>query len=314
MKVRDSVMRLLMEEGSISGGRTAEALGVSRTAVWKAVEELRSRGVVIEGCPGGGYRLRDRECVWCAEAVRAFLDADPAPEVIWAGEKVDSTNAEALRRWEAGEKAPFLTLAGEQTRGRGRKGRSFYSPPGGLYMTAALPRTLAVGELTALTAYTALCVCRALEDVAGLCPRIKWINDLYLGDKKIAGILTEAHVDAESGDAERIRVGIGIDTGSGEVPEGLGDRMAFLDIPCLRPRLASRIAREVFLFDPARPLDTAAYEARSMTVGQRIRVTSGGRVHEGKALGIEKNGALILEEGAGSVILLSGDVVRLPEG
>ncbi len=311
MTVKDRVLRLLLEEESLSGGKTAEALGVSRTAVWKAVEELRREGAAIDACRGGGYRLRDRDGLLNADAVRSFLGPGGGPEIIYAGDRIDSTNAEALRRLRSGTAAPFALLAGEQTRGRGRKGRPFHSPPGGLYMTVALPLTLQLSDLTALTAFAALCVSHALEEKAALRPRIKWINDLYLDGKKIAGILTEADVDAESGDAGFVRVGIGINTGFGEAPGGLEDKMAFLGIPALRPALAAAIAADLARYDPAIPLDVPAYLERSMTVGRRVRVLSGGREHEGTAVGIEKNGALILDEGGRKETLISGDLTQV---
>ena len=309
MKVREEVLRLLMEEGMLSGGKTAEKLGVSRTAVWKAVEELRREGIAIGSVPGGGYRLEDRNRVLSADAVRAFLGPDNGVDVFFAGSRVDSTNAEALRRLGDGAAPPFVVIAGEQTRGRGRRGRTFYSPRGGLYMTAALPGIFPVTALTGLTAHAALCVCFALEEIAGIFPGIKWINDIFLDGKKIAGILTEADVDAESGDAGHIRVGIGINTGFGEAPEECPG-MAFLEIPALRPALAARIAADVAAYDPERGPDTKAYESRSVTLGRRVRLLSGGREHEGLAVGVDKNGALILDEGGRKIVLLSGDMVR----
>ncbi len=314
MKVREEVLRLLMEEGALSGGKAAEALGVSRTAVWKAVEELRREGIAIQAVRGGGYRLEDRSRVLGEDAVRAYLGPETGMGVIYAGSRVDSTNAEALRRLSDGAELPFVLFAGEQTRGRGRHGRSFYSPRGGLYMTAALPGVLPVTALTALTIHTALCVCFALEEIAHISPGIKWINDICLDGKKIAGILTEADVDAESGEAGNIRVGIGINTGFGEAPEEYRDSAAFLGIPYLRPALIARIGADVSGYDPGRPPDTVAYERRSVTIGKRVRLFSGGREHEGLALGVEKNGALILDEGGVRVALVSGDRVRTVPG
>ena len=309
MKVREEVLRLLMEEGTLSGGKTAESLGVSRTAVWKAVEELRREGIAIGSVHGGGYRLEDRDRVLSTDAVRAFLRPDKDMDVIFAGSRVDSTNTEALRHLRDGAVPPFVLIAGEQTRGRGRKGRSFYSPRGGLYMTVALPGMIPVTALTGLTAHAALCVCFALEEIARLKPGIKWINDIFLDGKKIAGILTEADVDAESGDARNIRVGIGINTGFGEAAEDCPG-MAFLGIPALRPALAARIAADTAAYDTERGLDTGAYKSRSVTLGHRVRLISGGREHEGLAVGVDGNGALILDEDGRKNVLLSGDMVR----
>ena len=309
MKVREEVLRLLMEEGTLSGGKTAETLGVSRTAVWKAVEELRREGIAIGSVHGGGYRLEDRSRVLSRDAVKAFLGPDQGMDVIFAGNRVDSTNTEALRRLGDGAAPPFVLIAGEQTRGRGRRGRSFYSPRGGLYMTVALPGIFPVAALTGLTAHAALCVCFALEEIAHISPGIKWINDILLDGKKIAGILTEADVDAESGDAGHVRVGIGVNTGSGEAPEECPG-MAFLGIPALRSALAARIAAGVAAYDPEHGPDTAAYESRSVTLGRRVRLLSGGREHEGLAVGVDENGALILDEGGRKNVLFSGDMVR----
>ena len=203
MTVKARMLKLLEQHENelISGEAAAAELNCTRAAIWKAVKSLREEGYTIEAGPNKGYVLRGGSRL-SEEGIRLYLDHPDVPVKIYR--ELDSTNRaakEAAFSGEAGHGA--LILARRQKSGRGRRGRSFYSPENaGLYMSIVLrpDRTLKEGLLITTAAATA--VCRAVKKICGIDLGIKWVNDLYLHNKKVCGILTEAVTDFESGNIE----------------------------------------------------------------------------------------------------------------
>ncbi len=298
---------------ALSGQTLAERFGVTRNAVWKAVNALKSEGYAVESTPNRGYRLAPDTDRLSAEGIRATLQADIP---VYCFESLDSTNNEAKRRLAGGEAGPFLIAAEEQTAGRGRLGRAFCSPRGtGLYITVALASGGSAESALGVTAYAAVSVADAVERLTGRQTRIKWVNDLFLGDKKVCGILTEAVTDFESGMLESLLVGIGINLRPGEIPVELQDTVGSLD--CATPaknRLAAAITDALLAYPPASPGYLSAYRARSLTLGRHVRWRQGEQSGEGVAVDIDSTGALVVQSNDGTrVTLRSGEVALLPE-
>ncbi|MBE0601466.1 MAG: biotin--[acetyl-CoA-carboxylase] ligase, partial [Firmicutes bacterium] len=191
MPLKEELLRVLETSRAhpVSGQELARRFSVSRTAVWKAIGELKAQGYQIVSATKRGYQLSDADDHLSASAIAGMLD-DRLPVYVY--DTVDSTLSEAKRRYADGERR-FLIAADAQTAGRGRRGRQFFSPKGtGLYLTLALPLSCAVEAAPSITAYAAVCVCRAIETLAGQQARIKWVNDVFIDGKKVCGILTEA--------------------------------------------------------------------------------------------------------------------------
>ena len=175
----------------LSGQQLADQLGVSRNAVWKAMKKLQDQGFTIESKAGTGYRLMEQSDIITKDYLAENLTV---PCRIQIHDVLDSTNrvARELEPSDVADK-PHLIIANEQTKGRGRLGRSFWSPPStGLYMTLAFRPNFGLDKAMLITTIAAVAVCRAMDQVTGLRPKIKWVNDIYLGDKKVCGIMTEA--------------------------------------------------------------------------------------------------------------------------
>jgi len=228
---------------------------------------------------------------------------------------LDSTNLEAKRRAATGERLPMLVTAGSQTAGRGRLGRSFYSPEDtGVYMTVMFLNNSDFGSAVTITTAAAVAVCRAVEAVTGLSPDIKWVNDIYLNGRKVCGILAESSLLNRG---HVIAVGIGINVTTETFPEELGGIAGSLGTENIREELIARTAAELLKVagrDPAEYMDY--YRSRSVVIGREIMFGP----HDGEktpatALGIDDRGGLIVRlPGGEEKTLFTGEItVRLAE-
>ncbi len=213
MSTRVNVLKALEENkgATVSGEELANRLNISRAAVWKAIQELRGEGYRIDAITNKGYCLAQDSDVLSAEGILPYVKEQFMADRIHVFQTVESTNLTAKKMALDGSPPGTVVISREQTKGRGRMGRNFYSPPaGGIYMSFILqPRFDAVKSVLITTA-ASVAVCKAIENVTGISCRIKWVNDVYMGGKKICGILTEAVTDFESGHIDYIVLGIGI--------------------------------------------------------------------------------------------------------
>lgn len=230
-----------------------------------------------------------------AEHIRALLRADVP---VCCYETLDSTNEECRRRIAAGQQKCLL-LAEQQTAGRGRCGRSFFSPPGsGLYMSLAFPRT--GFDPAALTTYAAVCTAEAIETLTGISCGVKWVNDLYLHGKKVAGILVEAV-------GEHVIIGVGINLQPAAVPLELRDTAGALGCGDVREELAAAIA-DALLAWPGDFSHLNAYRRRSVLDGRVVTFPWEGIEVTGVVTDIGDDGALLVRTARGTLALRSGEV------
>ena len=283
MSVKQQILSILSEKPGeyVSGEEIAKRLGVSRAAVWKAVSSLEKEESGIESAHRKGYRLRLDRRALDAHVIRAFLPGEYRNVPLEVLQTVDSTNRRAKVLAVEGAVHGTTVIAEEQTAGRGRLGRQFSSPRGsGLYMSAILQKSLDPDAAVEVTTMAAVAVARAVEKLGGPHLSVKWVNDLFLDGKKIAGILTEAVADVETRHIERIVVGIGINvtTRPEEFPPEVRLVASSLfgekDAPFTRSELAAAILSE--LLDGARKLGTHAhmpeYRQRCLTLGKRVEI------------------------------------------
>ncbi len=246
-----------------------------------------------------------------AEAIRAML-----PDLaVRCYDRIDSTNSEARRLVNAGLREPILLTAEEQTGGRGRQGKSFYSPRGtGLYLTLVIHPQAPPEDVIFTTTAAAVAVCRAIRRTTDATPEIKWVNDLYLGDKKCCGILAEALTDPGSGAVRSLIIGVGVNLWTRDFPDGLARTATSLH-PALggRAQLAAAIARELLTVtaDPADRSWMADYRRWSMILGRDVWYWRGEECRPARALAIEEDGGLLVEHPDGSRVLLQSGEISL---
>lgn len=309
--IKDDLLELLWKNvnGCLSDVELARKLSVSRTAVLKEVEQLRAEGYRIDSVSHQGYRLSADVDVLSEEGIRKTLKS---PDVtIRVFPTIGSTNT--VLKGMAADGAPEGTVlvAGEQTEGRGRVGRRFYSPAGtGLYMSVLLRPKMAAPEMVKLTACAAVAVAEVIEELSGAPAGIKWVNDVLVRGKKVCGILTEASFAGNNGPANYVVVGIGINARlpAGNFPEKLrgvaGAVFEGKGPPASRCRLAAEVLDR--LLGHYRHLEERDvyenYRKRSVVLGRDIDLLSPGKDPvPAKALDIDRDFALLVRLGDGSV-------------
>lgn len=309
MSTKDDVLGLLISSSAeyISGEEIATKLGVSRAAIWKAIKSLQKSGYVIDAVTNRGYRLGEDNDIITANGLRSMLDFDCRVEYY---PTIDSTNTEAKRLIVNGADDTMLLVADEQTAGRGRQGKSFYSPPlTGIYMTFVFhPMTGLENAVTATTA-ASVAVCRAIEALTDKRPTIKWVNDVYLDEKKICGILTEAVTDFETQTVTSVIIGIGMNITTVDFPSDI-DNASSLGAKVKRQELIARIASELNKINTVGFDDFISYyRSRSMILGRKIDFIQNGKVTPATAIAIDENGGLEVELTNGEHITLrSGEI------
>ena len=213
MRVKQQVSKILQTSGSdyLSGAELAAQMGVSRNAVWKAVQELKKQGYPIETKHSVGYRMLQSADLLTKETVRTYLHTKSMGSTLYVMPSVDSTNDECRRLLGKGAAHGTVVAANEQTAGKGRQGRTFCSPPGtGLYVSVLIKQKLSLKDAPLLTVCAAVATAHAIDSLYHAHTQIKWVNDLFLNGKKFCGILTESEVSLESGQTEYAVIGIGI--------------------------------------------------------------------------------------------------------
>ena len=306
------------EGAYLSGQELSRDLGISRAAVWKAVEVLRRQGYDIEARTGRGYRLVGAPDLLTQETVVRYL-IRPRDNFRVLSE-TDSTNSACRRLALEGAPDGTVVLADCQTAGRGRRGRSFQSPAGkGLFFSILWRPDCAPEQLLPLTALSAVAVCRAIRQVCGAQAQIKWPNDLVLSGRKLAGILTEMALEGESGHVSHVVVGIGVNVHQrltdfdGEVAQIATSLDLALGGSVCRAQLAAALLEEMdilrreVLFAPEKWL--AEYRAACLNIGKTVQLIWGEEREPAQALAVDDRYGLVVRHRDGRVeTLRSGEV------
>lgn len=295
-------------------------LSVSRTAIWKQINSLRKLGYVIEAIPSRGYHLVSAPDVLSAEEIEAHLASPLIGRQISCLARTGSTNADAFRQAEQGAPEGTVVLADTQSGGKGRMGRSWESPGGvNLYASVILRPSVPPYEAPQLTFLSAVAVARAIEQVAGLRPEIKWPNDVLTGGKKVAGLLNEMSAETDAINFVILGIGVNLNMTAEQFPPDLRHPATSLLLETGRPvgraRFAAVMLNELdrlytcFLsqgFGPVRE----EWQQRCNAHGRELTVSdNGSETVRGMFAGIDGFGALLVRRQDGSLErILSGDV------
>ena len=326
--MRTKVLDLLRRAGSeyISGEKMANLLGISRTAVWKHIGELREAGYAIESAPKNGYILRLAPDRLLPAEIANGLETKIVGKSIYCYEKIGSTNQEA-KRLAAVEGVPdgTIVVAEEQVGGRGRLDRPFFSPPGkGIWFSLVLRPAFLPQEAPKCTLMAAVAVARAMEEF-GLRAAIKWPNDILHEGKKLVGILTEMSAEMDRINYVVIGTGINVNIREEEFPEPIRGVATSLSImrgePLLRIAFFQAVLRAMDSLYVSVTRDGFApvfdeWRRFSVTLGQEVRVIGvrDGETFTGRAVDIDEDGALLVDTEEGRRRVVAGDVSIRPTG
>jgi BirA family biotin operon repressor/biotin-[acetyl-CoA-carboxylase] ligase len=319
-KHEDLLHMLLNAEGRfVSGEEISRNLSISRTAVWKHVNKLRDMGYEFEAVSRKGYRLVTKPDSIDATALQLALDTAVFGRKAILLTSTLSTQGDVLKLAEQGQAEGAVVIAEEQTGGRGRFGRKWFSPPGkGIWMSILLRPDLPLQHTPQLTLLAGVAVCRAVRACTGADAGIKWPNDLLIDGRKVCGILLESTV--EDHEVRYCIAGIGVDVNFDpeDYPEDLTTIATSLKMetgqPVDRTKLTAAILTELeqlyFLYQKEGfGVISALWEALSVSMNREIAVTNPQGIIEGKSIGLDPSGALVVEKHNGEhVLVISGEV------
>ena len=304
-------------DGYVSGQELCERFGVSRTAVWKAMNQLKKEGYEIESVQNKGYHLVKTPDILSKNELVSIRKTKWVGTEICYFDVTDSTNTQAKSLGEGDAPNGTLVVAGKQESGRGRRGRSFESPAGtGIFMTLLLRPEIDPQNASMLTLVSALAVAKGIEHMVDLPVQIKWPNDIVINGKKVCGILTE--MSAQMDYVNYIVIGIGINVGNEEFPEEIKDVATSIYLESgkhvNRAMLIEKIWEEFEdyyeLYEKTQDLSSLVKEYDSYLVnrGQKVRVLDSKEPYEGKAMGITDRGELIVDTWEARRLVSAGEV------
>ena len=304
-------------DGYVSGQELCEKFGVSRTAVWKAINQLKQAGYEIEAVQNKGYHIVS------SPDILSRTELESNRKTTWVGEEIhyfdstDSTNTRAKRLAEDGAVHGTLVVADEQTGGRGRRGRAWESQKGvSIYMSLVLKPEIDPNNASMLTLITAMAVAGGIEKTTGLECKIKWPNDIVMNGKKVCGILTE--MSAQLDYINHVVIGIGINVQNESFPKEIEQVATSILMETgqhvNRAELIEAVLEqferyyEIFLETEDLSGLVKEYNAHLINMQKQVRVLDPKEPYEAKAMGITPHGELIVDTWEGRKLVSSGEV------
>lgn len=317
--MKEKILKMLTQANDyISGQALCNELNVSRTAIWKYMNQLKEDGYEIEAVTNRGYRLKNRPDVLYANEIKSKLKTLSWAREIYYYDEVDSTNNVAKKLAEDGAPHGTLVITEMQTAGKGRRGRNWSSPKGsGIWMTFILRPQIGPDRASMLTLVSAMAVQKAIENETGLKAVIKWPNDIVVNGKKVCGMLTEMSAELEW--INYVVVGIGINTNTKKFPEEIADVATSLSIELGRDITRSNLVagfgaafegyydRFIKNGDMSDLMDE--YNKNLANLDNKVKILDPKGEYTGISKGINKEGELLVtDEDGNERIVRSGEV------
>ena len=296
---------LAREPEFLSGTELAEKLGMTRISVWGHMEKLRSQGFTFEAARSRGYRIAQRPTGLHLGLIQAYLDGRRQDFSISLFDEIDSTNDEAARQLASDRVVPFVILAREQTKGRGRLGRSWHSKANGnLYASFAFRPRVAPSRMAIFTLWMGVNICELIANFTRLTPGIKWPNDILFDGRKAGGMLTEARVDSDQIRDLIFGLGLNVNSDTNSWPPELAQRAVSLaeqahsplDVNRFTAALIGRVLLAYEQFAEGDHVSSFAglWQKYDVLRGNRIALLQGDRRIAGTAMGIDDEGSLLI--------------------
>ena len=317
--MKEEILKMLREtDGYISGQELCNKFGVSRTAIWKVMKQLKEAGYNIEAQQNKGYHIVSAPDVMDAAELKSIWKPKWVGCEILYFDSIDSTNTKAQELAEKGYPSGTLVVADKQIAGKGRRGRNWESPSGcGIFMTLMLKPDINPNNASMLTLVSALAVAKALADITGKDAKIKWPNDIVIDGRKVCGILTE--MSAQFDYINNIVIGIGINVNNSSFPEEISATASSLRLlsggkKYRRAEIIEKIMEyfekyySIFLETEDLSALVNEYDAMLVNKKKQVKVLDPKEPFEGKAMGITKTGELIVDTWESRKLVSSGEV------
>lgn len=321
--MKAEILKALRQRASyISGQELCNQLDVSRTAIWKTIKQLKEEGYQIEAVQNKGYRIVAEPDNLSAHMLASTCKTSWAGKKVYYFEQLDSTNIMAKKLAEEEAEHGSIVVAEVQTLGRGRRGREWSSPKScGIWATIILKADILPEKAPMLTIVKAMAVMKAISRITGLKPLIKWPNDILLENKKVCGILTE--MSAQIDYINYVVIGVGINVHNKEFQGELATKATSIGIELAKMNHCQTIKRaellaavledferyyDLFMQTGDVSLMQSEYNDNLINYNALVRVLDPLAPFEGKALGINAYGELLVEQESGIVPVRSGEV------
>ena len=320
---RETILALFEQtpDGFVSGESISEELGISRTAVWKHIRNLRSAGYQIEAVPSRGYQLQQAPDVLMPEAILSGLDCQLIGSAVRCFQETDSSNLQACRLGDDGAAEGLVVVADRQTAGKGRMGRRWESPGAvNLYLSILLRPDILPFEAPKLTFLSAVAVCRTMQRCCELQPTVKWPNDVLINGAKAAGLLNEMSSETDRVNYVVLGIGVNLNMQREQFPDDLrypatslaletGENVSRVDFTRVLLEEIDALYM-TYLEQGSEPIIAAWVELWDM-VGKDVVVDCGEKQLQGQAAGLGEDGALLVRNISGEIEPVYAGDVRL---
>lgn len=305
----------------LSGQDLSDVLKISRVAVWKHVNRIKRLGYTVESRQKLGYRLKSDTYELLPWEVTSGLRTKSLGQDAYYFDAVDSTQSKAITMASENASDGTLVVAGKQSKGRGRNGRRWVSPEGGIWLSVILRPKFDVSSVTLFPMAASLALSKAIESSLEITTELKWPNDLTLGGKKVAGMLVDASLTSNTINSLVLGVGINFDVDSGKLERDLKDTPNFYGVASLakqktRPRILVRSFLEELeayytMMNRRKTKEIIRdWTKLSSTIGSKVEINVAGRKVSGRAAKIDPDGALVVESGSKTIRVMAGDVIH----
>jgi len=318
----NDILKYLKEKNHVSGEILAKKLGISRVAVWKQIQKLKDMGYKITSDQNLGYCLVSRPDLLLPQEIQRGLSTNYIGKEIYYFPELKSTNIiakeKASHRAEGIDEGTLI-IAERQSAGKGRLGREWFSPAGGIWLSIILFPQLSPSYISRITLMTAVAVIKAIKIYTQIRSQIKWPNDILINEKKVCGILTEMSAELDMINWVVLGIGINVNIDHREFPQDIQENTISLketlDKEVLRVKLVQAFLQEFEKYYEKLkrkefPSILREWKLYSHTLGKKIRLDMGEKVVTGEAVNINEEGAMILKKEDGELIkIISGTVV-----
>lgn len=316
--MKTKILKQLSEQDSyISGQELCDQFGVSRTAIWKVMNQLKEEGYIIESVPNKGYHLVSKPDILSKNEIESGLDTKWAGRKLYYFDETGSTNDDVKRFAEEGDPHGTLVVADKQNAGRGRRGRTWVSEKGdNVYFSIALKPDMSPNNASMLTLVMALAVTKAIREETELEALIKWPNDIVVNHKKVCGMLTEMTMELDY--IHEVVIGVGININQTSFPEEIQQNASSLYVEggkkIMRSALLQKVMRffeqyyEQFMETQDLSKLIPEYNQLLVNLDTGVKVLDPKGEYEGVARGVDEQGQLLVEKDGEIIKVYAGEV------